>query len=100
MNVVKVRTLRDRFRDAYNAFRGKKIGNVQLGIEVKQCDKCERGTEVLYLCNHEICGDKCHYQDCNHTTDIRYAKNFEKIGDCYWEKEVLNNAEMDTPVET
>lgn len=28
---------------------------------------------VLYLCDRKRCGDRCHYPDCRHTTDISHA---------------------------
>lgn len=41
---------------------------------------------VLYLCDRKRCGDRCHYADCQHTTDISHAINggafpngFEKV---------------------
>ena len=30
---------------------------------------------VLYLCDCKRCGDRCHYPDCRHTTDISHAVN-------------------------
>ena len=35
---------------------------------------------VVYACDRQICGDKCH-DDCAHTTDIDHAKNFRKIAE-------------------
>lgn len=45
---------------------------------------------VLYLCDRRAC-KSCNSiagGDCKHTTDIRHAKNFELIGDLFWEKEI------------
>lgn len=40
----------------------------------------------LYVCDCKQCGDRCHYPDCRHTTDISHAINaptfpngFEKV---------------------
>ena len=40
----------------------------------------------LYVCDRKRCGDRCHYPDCRHTTDISHALNaptfpngFEKV---------------------
>lgn len=40
----------------------------------------------LYVCDRKQCGDRCHYPDCRHTTDISHAINaptfpngFEKV---------------------
>ena len=42
--------------------------------------------DKLYVCNRKRCGDRCHYPDCRHTTDISHALNaptfpngFEKV---------------------
>ena len=55
MNKIKKRTLIDKCRDAYRAFRGKQLGSLTFGIDVKKCHECE------------------------YTTDIRHAKNFEYV---------------------
>lgn len=41
MNVVKKPTLIDRLRAAINAFRGKPIGSISYGLEIRECSKCE-----------------------------------------------------------
>lgn len=41
MNEVKKLTFRDRIRDAVNAFRGRKIGSLQFGVDVKRCSECD-----------------------------------------------------------
>lgn len=58
--------------------------------------------DKLYLCDRKQCGDRCHYLDCQHTTDISHAVNaptfpggFEEIG-CgpytyFVEREVRSN---------
>jgi hypothetical protein len=42
--------------------------------------------DKLYVCDRKRCGDRCHYPDCRHTTDISHALNaptfpngFEKV---------------------
>lgn len=87
MKKLKKRTLVDKFRDAVRAFRGSPIGSVTFGIDVKKCSECDRSSEVLYLCDGKICGDGCMNTDCIHTTDIRHAKNFKKVGDYFWEND-------------
>lgn len=42
--------------------------------------------KVIYLCDHRACKE-CGGGLCNHTDNIEHAKNFEKIGDAYFEKE-------------
>ena len=41
MNTVKKTTLLSRFRAAIKAFRGKPIGHLCYGLELKECSKCE-----------------------------------------------------------
>ena len=78
MNKVKKRTLIDKCRDAYRAFRGKQIGSLTFGIDVKKCSECNyrRGADILYLCDQRACSN-CLYPECEYTTDICHAKNFE-----------------------
>lgn len=42
---------------------------------------------VLYLCDRKACGENHKCGECSHTSDIVHAKNFEKIGKSYFEKE-------------
>lgn len=42
--------------------------------------------EIHYICDKRACGF-CPNDLCNHTSDIRHAKNFELLGDLYFEKE-------------
>ena len=87
MNEIKKRTLIDKCRDAYRAFRGKQIGSLTFGIDVKKCSECEYrcGADILYLCDQQACQD-CAYSDCEYTTDIRHAKNFEYVAGYVKEK--------------
>jgi hypothetical protein len=41
MNTVKKTTLLSRFRAAIKAFRGKPIGHLYYGLELKKCSECE-----------------------------------------------------------
>ncbi len=47
--------------------------------------KQEQAGKILYICDGIKCAE-CH-EYCKHTTDISHAKNFEKGGDCYVEKD-------------
>lgn len=40
MNEVKPTTLMDRIQSAIRAFKGKPIGSLQFGVEVKRCSEC------------------------------------------------------------
>ena len=86
MNKVKKRTLIDKCRDAYRAFRGKQIGSLTFGIDVKKCSECEYrcGADILYLCDRQACPN-CSYPLCNHTTDICHAVNFRRDYDFFKE---------------
>lgn len=33
--------------------------------------------DILFLCDHKRCGDNFNCYECNHTTDIRHAINFD-----------------------
>lgn len=50
MNKVKKTTLWDRLKAAARAFKGRPVSALTLGVEVKRCDKCERGdcTQCCY----------------------------------------------------
>ena len=87
MNEIKKKTLFDKCRDAYRAFRGKQLGSLTVGIDVKKCHECEyrRGANILYLCDQRACPN-CSYPECEYTTDIRHAKNFEYMGGYVKEK--------------
>lgn len=79
MNTIKKRTLIDKFRDAYRAFRGKQISSLTFGIDVKRCSDCDYKNlrpYILYLCDQKAC-QNCSYPMCRHTTDIEHAKNFK-----------------------
>lgn len=66
-------------------------------------------TDVAYICDKHACG-VCPNDLCNHTSDIRHAKNFESLDSAYFEKEstmseietTIDNAStvIDDPVET
>ena len=80
MNEIKKRALFDKCRDAYRAFRGKQLGSLTFGIDVKKCSECDyrRRADILYLCNRQACPN-CSYPTCEYTTDVRHAKNFEYV---------------------
>ena len=86
MNKVKKRTLIDKCKDAYRAFRGKQIGSLTFGIDVKKCSECEYrcGADILYLCDQRACPN-CSYPECEYTTDIRHAINFRRVCDFFKE---------------
>ena len=41
MNKVKKTTLWDRLKAAARAFKGKPVGSLTFGLEIKRCDECE-----------------------------------------------------------
>ena len=89
---MKRRTLLDRIRDAIRAFRGKQVGSVTFGIDVKRCSECHEDEHVLYICDQTKC-HKCSYPECKHTHDLFHAKNFKYMfGDgAFWEIEEKEN---------
>lgn len=59
-----------------------KVMNILIFHEDARCLK-------MYLCDRKQCGNRCHYPDCRHTTDISHAANaptfpngFEKVEHC------------------
>ena len=90
MTEIKKRTLIDKCKDAYRAFRGKQIGSLTFGIDVKKCHECEYKNQdrIWYLCDRQACKNGCN-PDCEHTSDIRHAKNFKDLinNGTYWEVE-------------
>lgn len=76
---TKAVTLYDRLRDAWQAFKGVKIGSLQYGLELKRCDQCDkvRVPDVLYLCDSKFCEGGCSNDFCKHTQDVRHAANFK-----------------------
>ena len=79
----------DRIKQAIYAFKHPRefyIGQAKYGVSVTECKDCEaKNTKVMYLCDCGACGGDCGRM-CEHTTDIRHARNFVLIGDMYWEK--------------
>lgn len=59
----------------------------------------KRSETVHYICDRRAC-EECTNPDCNHTSDIQHAANFEKIGDAYFEKEKPEESVMDIHVES
>lgn len=59
MTEIKKRTLFDKCRDAYRAFRGKQLGSLTFGIDVKKCSECDyksvSQSDVLYVCDQKAC---------------------------------------------
>lgn len=41
--------------------------------------------KIVFLCDKHAC-DKCSNSECEHTENIRHAKNFESFGDMFVEK--------------
>ena len=38
----------------------------------------EDGMKILFQCDLKRCGDRCNAPDCEHTSDIRFARNFRR----------------------
>lgn len=86
MSELYVTTFKDRINRAIKAFKGKPVGSISLGVDVKRCCDCEyKGNsphvgKVLYICDRRAC-KTCDGDLCTHTTDIRHAANFIAIGE-------------------
>lgn len=96
-------TMADRLKAALRALRGKPAMSVQfgIGIDVKHCSECEykqeRERKVVYLCDRKRCNNCTDDWWCEHTTDIRHAKNFMYVdsADAYMEKTLDENEQED-----
>lgn len=59
--------------------------------DIKELDlifKEKSKPNILYICDHRACAS-CSNSECNHTSDIRHAMNFELLGRNFWEKELI-----------
>lgn len=45
--------------------------------------------QVVYICDRRAC-DVCANPDCNHTFDVRHAKNFENVGENKYAERITN----------
>jgi hypothetical protein len=56
-----------------------------VGLEV------QGNKDVLFVCDEKACGENCSkdwFGECNHTSKIEHAKNFDRLSDdLYMEKE-------------
>lgn len=64
MNQVKKTTFTDRIRNAWSAFRGKPVGSISVGVDVKQCDDCDYRKAAEDLA-----------PPCRYFHEIRYLEN-------------------------
>lgn len=54
--------------------------------EKQERDQISTATpKVMYLCDHRAC-NRCSNGECNHTTDIRHAKNFKNVAGVFYER--------------
>lgn len=53
--------------------------------ELAEAKKAASGPDIVFLCDKHAC-DKCSNSDCEHTKNIRHAKNFKMFGDMFVEK--------------
>lgn len=65
---------------------GKPVDLEYLRQAVKEKMERDARPKVLYLCDHRAC-NKHGCVECNHTTDVRHAKNFENVNGTFVEKD-------------
>lgn len=70
MNEVKKLTFRDRFRDAINAFHGRKIGSLHFGVDLKCCDECEYRNNNLRDDLLVTAGARAAYMECSNSIKL------------------------------
>lgn len=63
-----------------------RIIDSKYGKEKQRLDEESAEIRVLYICDRKKC-DNCR-EECHHCSDIEHAKNFEKIGAVYFEKDI------------
>lgn len=103
-----VTTFMDRVRRAIRAFKGKPLGSLTFGVEVKQCKDCEfkhffenedPTKSVLYRCDGKACGAWCPNLNCDLTHDVKHARNFEYEPRCRKFVEKQDDETLDEEVE-
>lgn len=74
MNEVKRLGVRGRIRAAWRAFIGKPAGHLNYGLEIKRCDKCERGDcgQCVYKEHSRIISKLPHCLDCARRKSCEY----------------------------
>ena len=70
MNEIKKLTLRDRIKDAINAFRGRKIGSLHFGVDLKRCDECEYKNNDIREELLVIAGARAAYMECSNSIKL------------------------------
>lgn len=70
-------------------------GKLKIKVGVESAQSKNNQPKVLYLCDHRAC-DRCRarHKECNHTSDIRHAKNFENIDGAFVEVAKNNSFAM------
>lgn len=66
----KIRTFKDKIRDAIRAFKGSQIGSIIFGVDIKQCKDCKY--KRIY--------DECFtIDDCDREFLEKYADKFDRV---------------------
>jgi hypothetical protein len=50
-----------------------------LNLAIKALRDADNTADVLYLCDHKRCGENHNCYECNHTSDIKHAVNFDLV---------------------
>lgn len=61
--------------DFIRSFDVKKLSTGEYVRDIREADKIIAVGKVLFVCDHRSC-ERCG-GDCNHTHDVRHARNFE-----------------------
>lgn len=64
----------------YNGIITPIVNGKPLDQVLKDEGETKERIKVLYLCNGKAC-DSCPHDDCQHTSNVYYAKNFERADD-------------------
>ena len=73
---------REFIKDFYNAIGNGESAFDVIGAMKKAIDNAPTAiveSDILYLCDHKKCGENFNCYECNHTSDIRHAINFDLL---------------------
>lgn len=76
-----------RLVDLIGEMRSRKKQDDRVEVEHIETDTEKNESRIFYQCDHRACDSCAGYAEgnCDHTSDIRHAKNFEMIGKDFYE---------------
>lgn len=76
-----------RLVDLFGEMKSRKKQNDRVEVEHTETGAEENESRIFYQCDHRACGSCMGHAEgnCDHTMDIRHAKNFEMIAKDFFE---------------